>query len=86
VDFPSAREAWTIDGITRDGDPARVWLHFRNPLPQAPQGRLGIRVGRRRVSKYKVQKGRKGLKDRIEGGRLIPLKVLDPSRLEGRPA
>ena len=44
VDFPSAREAWTIDGISRDTDRSRVWLHFRSPLPQAPHGRLGIRV------------------------------------------
>jgi hypothetical protein len=44
VEFPSAREAWRIDGITRDDNRSRVWLHFRSPLPQAPQGRLGIRV------------------------------------------
>jgi hypothetical protein len=44
VDFPSAHEAWTIDGISRDADASRVWLHFRSPLPQAPYGRLGIRV------------------------------------------
>ena len=44
VEFPSAREAWRIDGITRDDIRSRVWLHFRSPLPQAPQGRLGIRV------------------------------------------
>lgn len=62
VEFPSAREAWTIDGISRDGDPARVWLHFRSPLPQAPGGRLGIRVGRRRVSKG--EKGKKAEKDK----------------------
>ena len=54
VDFPSAREQWTIDGISRDENPTRVWLHFRSPLRQAPQRRLGIRLGRRRrrVSKY----------------------------------
>jgi hypothetical protein len=44
VDFPPAHEAWSIDGITRDEDLSRVWLHFRSPLPQAPLGRLGIRV------------------------------------------
>ena len=44
VEFPPVREAWTIEDITRDGDPSRVWLHFRNHLPQAPQRRLGIRV------------------------------------------
>jgi hypothetical protein len=44
VDFPSAREAWTIDGISRDGDPSRMWLHFRSPLAQAPLRRLGIRI------------------------------------------
>jgi hypothetical protein len=54
VDFPSAREGWTIDGISRDGDPARVWLHFRSPMPQAPRRRLGIRVGRRRRASKSV--------------------------------
>ena len=44
VDVPPAREAWTIEDITRDADPSRVWLHFRNPVPQAPQRRLGIRI------------------------------------------
>lgn len=44
VAFPSTREAWRIDDITRDADRSRVWLHFRNPLPQAPTGRLGIRL------------------------------------------
>lgn len=44
VEVPPVREAWTIENITRDGDPSRVWLHFRNPLPQAPQRRLGIRI------------------------------------------
>jgi hypothetical protein len=80
VDFPSAREEWTIDGISRDGDPARLWLHFRSPLPQAPQRRLGIRLSRRRrrVAKYKVQKGSTGQKDRIEGGRREALKGLRP--------
>jgi hypothetical protein len=44
VDFPPVREAWTIEAITRDADPSRVWLHFRNPIPQAPLRRLGIRL------------------------------------------
>jgi hypothetical protein len=44
VDVPPVREAWTIESITRDADPSRVWLQFRNPLPQAPQRRLGIRI------------------------------------------
>ncbi len=44
VEFPPVREAWTVDGITRDQDLSRVWLHLRSPLPQAPLGRLGIRV------------------------------------------
>lgn len=44
VEMPPVREAWTIENITRDADPSRVWLHFRNPLPQAPQRRLGIRI------------------------------------------
>ncbi|WP_291983568.1 hypothetical protein [Luteitalea sp.] len=44
VVFPPAREAWEIEGITRDDDPSRVWLHFRSPVRQAPLRRLGIRV------------------------------------------
>ncbi len=44
VEFPPAREAWTIEDITRDQDMSRVWLHLRSPLPQAPLGRLGIRL------------------------------------------
>jgi hypothetical protein len=44
VDFPPVREDWRIDRITRDDDPSRLWLHFRNHLPQAPLQRLGIRL------------------------------------------
>jgi hypothetical protein len=44
VEFPPAREAWTIDRITRDEDPSRVWLHFRTRVPQAPLQRLGVRL------------------------------------------
>ena len=44
VDFPPAREAWTIERITRDVDPSRVWLHFRTRVPQAPLQRLGVRL------------------------------------------
>jgi hypothetical protein len=44
VDFPPAREAWTIERITRDEDPSRVWLHFRTRVPQAPLQRLGVRL------------------------------------------
>jgi hypothetical protein len=44
VEFPAAREAWTIDRITRDEDPSRVWLHFRTRVPQAPLQRLGVRL------------------------------------------
>ncbi|BCS31541.1 hypothetical protein TBR22_A07420 [Luteitalea sp. TBR-22] len=44
VDLPPVREAWRIDRITRDGDPSRVWLHFRTRVPQAPLQRLGIRL------------------------------------------
>jgi hypothetical protein len=44
VDVPPVREAWTVESITRDADPSRVWLQFRNPVPQAPQRRLGIRI------------------------------------------
>lgn len=44
VDVPPVREAWTVESITRDADPSRVWLQFRNRLPQAPQRRLGIRI------------------------------------------
>jgi hypothetical protein len=44
VDFPPAREPWTIERITRDADPSRVWLHFRTRIPQAPRQRLGVRL------------------------------------------
>ncbi|MCC6163947.1 MAG: hypothetical protein IT182_11430 [Acidobacteria bacterium] len=44
VDVPPVREAWTIETITRDDDASRVWLQFRNPLPQAPGRRLGVRI------------------------------------------
>ena len=44
VDLPPVREAWMVESITRDHDPSRVWLKFRNPLPQAPERRLGIRI------------------------------------------
>lgn len=44
VDFPPAREPWTIEGITRDADPSRVWLQFRTRIPQAPRQRLGVRL------------------------------------------
>jgi hypothetical protein len=44
VPFPPVREDWRIDRITRDGDPSRLWLHFRTHLPQAPLQRLGIRL------------------------------------------
>lgn len=44
VDFPDAAETWTVDHISRDADPSRLWLHFRSRLPQAPSGRLGVRL------------------------------------------
>lgn len=44
VEFPPAREAWTIERITRDEDPSRLWLHFRTRVPQAPLQRLGVRL------------------------------------------
>lgn len=44
VDFPPARDPWTIERITRDADPSRVWLHFRTRIPQAPRQRLGVRL------------------------------------------
>lgn len=44
VDLPPVRESWMVESITRDHDPSRVWLRFRNPLPQAPERRLGIRI------------------------------------------
>nr|MBA2356291.1 hypothetical protein [Acidobacteriota bacterium] len=44
VEFPAVRDAWTVDDISRDGDPSRLWLHFRARLPQAPSRRLGVRL------------------------------------------
>jgi hypothetical protein len=44
VEFPPVREAWTIERITRDANPSRVWLHFRTRVPQAPLQRLGVRI------------------------------------------
>ena len=44
VDFPPAREPWTIERIMRDADPSRVWLQFRTRIPQAPRQRLGVRL------------------------------------------
>jgi len=44
VEVPPVREAWTIDRITRDDDPSRLWLHFRTRVAQAPTQRLGVRL------------------------------------------
>lgn len=43
-EVPSVRETWTIERITRDADVSRVWLHFRNRMPQVPAQRLGVRL------------------------------------------
>ena len=69
VDFPSAREEWTIDAISRDADPTRIWLHFRSPLRQAPGRRLGIRLGRR-MSKIKRAKRAKSAKRQNRSGKV----------------
>ena len=44
VEFPPAREAWTIERITRDADRSRVWLHFRTRVADTRLPRLGVRV------------------------------------------
>lgn len=41
---PPVREAWSIDRITRDADPSRLWLHFRTRVAQVPSQRLAVRL------------------------------------------
>lgn len=39
---PSPREAWHVDAIRPDDDGQRVWVHFRERLPEVPSGWLGL--------------------------------------------
>jgi hypothetical protein len=44
VGVPPVREEWMVDRITRDAGGARLWLHFRTRVPEAPLQRVGVRL------------------------------------------
>lgn len=40
---PTARVAWQVDVIRRDDEDGRLWIHFRDRVPEVPGGWLALR-------------------------------------------